>query len=212
VLFENLELLRTVEAVGGNVAVASWLDVEREPPDTRHFLSQRVRQAYDSFAQPGRLVAELAILPVARLVVRHHDLRGLVPLATAAIATAEAGRRRGERRLHPRTAALWAPLWLAERGVCAWLAVGCRVVLGGMPYGGGRLRRAATSRRELERRLAEHRLIPVGVSPDPAELVRALHDVFETADEATIRACLADASATVPTAQPQRTPSDHASR
>jgi hypothetical protein len=43
----------------------------------------------------------------------------------------------------PATAALLAPVWLAERGVCAWLAVGERLLFGGVRYAGGRIRRAA---------------------------------------------------------------------
>jgi hypothetical protein len=47
-LFENLELIRTVEAVGGRVLDAGGFYVQREAPTARHFWSQRVRQAYDS--------------------------------------------------------------------------------------------------------------------------------------------------------------------
>src|SRR5690606_32390788 len=43
-LFENLELVRTVQAAGGREAVALDLLVERRPPTAVHFLSQRVRQ------------------------------------------------------------------------------------------------------------------------------------------------------------------------
>ncbi|MFI6026574.1 glycosyltransferase [Amycolatopsis magusensis] len=70
VLFENLELIRTVQARGGTVRHAPALLVRRLPPAARVFLSQRVRQAYDSFAQPARLAAELAILPVAAALAR----------------------------------------------------------------------------------------------------------------------------------------------
>jgi hypothetical protein len=61
VLFENLELLRTVRAAGGTVLTPLDLYVRRLPPDTRHFLGQRVRQAYDEFARPARLAAALAV-------------------------------------------------------------------------------------------------------------------------------------------------------
>src|SRR5690606_6622159 len=52
VLFENLELERTIRASGGVVSDRPDIYVARRPPTLRHFLSQRVRQAYDSFAQP----------------------------------------------------------------------------------------------------------------------------------------------------------------
>ncbi|KGM02175.1 glycosyltransferase, partial [Cellulomonas cellasea] len=63
VLFENLELLRTVRAAGGREVIARDVLVARRPPTARHFAGQRVRQAYDSLGQPARLVAELALAP-----------------------------------------------------------------------------------------------------------------------------------------------------
>ena len=150
VLFENLELLRTVEARGGRVEWAKDLYVERRPPTPAHFRSQRIRQAYDSFAQPARLAAELALLPALLLQARRP--LGYLLWAAAATAVAERGRRiHGGRRIYPIAAALWAPAWVAERAITSWLAVGWRV-LGGVRYAGGRLRHAASSRRQLARR------------------------------------------------------------
>ncbi|MFC8192879.1 glycosyltransferase [Cellulomonas sp. NPDC057328] len=149
VLFENLELVRTVRARGGREHVALDLLVERRPPTTRHFLHQRVRQAYDSHAQPLRLAAELAVLPLVltALARRRPALLGAGAVAVAAVA--EAGRRRaGGRRRFPATAALWAPAWCLERGVCAWAALVLRAA-GGVPYAGTRLRRAAHRERDL---------------------------------------------------------------
>jgi hypothetical protein len=151
VLFENLELERTVRARGGRVLVARDVYVTRRPPEVEKFLEQRVRQAYDDFAQPVRLVRELLILPVAVVAARRGGLRALLAGAAAVIALAEAGRRRdGGSRVFPATAALWAPLWLAERGVTVWMALLQRG-RGGVTYRDGRLRRAATSMRRLRR-------------------------------------------------------------
>jgi hypothetical protein len=145
VLFENLELIRTVRARGGRVRYLRSPLVRRLPPDVGTFLSQRVRQAYDSLAQPGRLAAELAILPAAVLAARR-GRRTVAGGVAAAVLLAEAGRRRaGGAAVFPADSALWVPLWLAERGVCSWLAVGTRVVRGGVAYRGGRLRLAAHS-------------------------------------------------------------------
>ena len=47
VLFENLELMRTVQAAGGTVSTRLDCYVRRLPPTTSRFVSQRVRQAYD---------------------------------------------------------------------------------------------------------------------------------------------------------------------
>lgn len=63
VLFENLELIRTISRRGGVVAWAGDIFVDREPPSAAHFWSQRVRQAYDSFAQSGDCSPKLRCCP-----------------------------------------------------------------------------------------------------------------------------------------------------
>ena len=167
VLFENLEMVRTVRAAGGREAIALDLFVRRRPPSTRHFRSQRVRQAYDEFARPVRLAIWLAILPVTLLVALAGRWRMLLGAAAAAIALAEAGRQRdGGRAVFPLTATVLAPAWVAERAVCAWLAVGTRLFGGGVRYGDGVLRRAATPMGTLRRR---HRtLLSAGALGDVA--------------------------------------------
>jgi hypothetical protein len=152
VLFENLELVRTVCASGGRVALARDLLVPRLPPTASHFLSQRVRQAYDELARPPRMALSLAALPALALA-RGRRRRVVALIAGTAVALAEAGRRRaGGRRAFPARASLAAPLWVAERAVCAWLAVATRLLRGGVPYSGTVLRRAATPPRRLRRR------------------------------------------------------------
>ncbi|HSL10891.1 MAG TPA: glycosyltransferase family 2 protein [Actinomycetota bacterium] len=157
VLFENLELLRTIRAGGGTVAFAPDVFVRRVPPTLRHFAGQRVRQAYDEFARPWLLAAWLTILPVAAARLRRRGRRGWVDVAVGAAATvalAEAGRRRGRGvTAFDRRAAWWAPVWVLERAICAWLAVASRL-RGGVRYAGRRLPRAASSPRELRRQLA----------------------------------------------------------
>ena len=153
VLFENLELLRTIRAVGGREVRADGIFVRRLPPTLRHFADQRVRQAYDDFAQPARLAVELGLLPLLTWAARR-PVR-LLPVAGAAIALAEVGRRRsGGTKVFPATAALWAPVWMLERAVAVWLALGWRL-RGGVPYAGSRVLRAGTPERELRRRLSE---------------------------------------------------------
>jgi hypothetical protein len=150
VLFENLELIRTIRAAGGRELAAPQLYVRRVPPTARHFWSQRVRQAYDDFAQPLRLVAELAVLPLVVVLLVTGRLRLWQPVAV--IALAEIGRRRarGADRF-PRTSSLWSLVWLAERSVCIWLALASRA-RGGVRYAGSRLPVAAHSVRSLSRR------------------------------------------------------------
>lgn len=153
VLFENLELIRTVRAAGGTELRADDLYVARRPPSVRHFWSQRVRQAYDSQAQPLRLAAELALLPVVACAGRRRTSI-VLGLLTGAVLVAERGRRRaGGGAVFPAGSALFAPLWVAERAVCSWVAVLLRL-RGGVPYAGARLRRAATPQRQLRARYA----------------------------------------------------------
>jgi len=150
VLFENLELIRTVRAGGGRVALAPDVIVPRLPPTAATFLRQRVRQAYDDLAQPPRLLAALAVLPVTVAAVRGRHARWLAAAAVGAVAIAEVGRRRdGGRHAFPAWTPLLAPLWIGERAVCSWLALGSRLFLGGVRYRGVTIRRAATSPRRL---------------------------------------------------------------
>lgn len=152
VLFENLELLRTVRARGGTEHRADDVYVPRRPPTVRQFLRQRPRQAYDSLAQPLRFAVELAVLPVLVAGARWHPA-ALLALAAAVGAVAERGRRHaGGARRFPVSASLLAPVWLVERGVCAWLALALRAT-GGAPYAGHRLTRAATPLRVLRDRV-----------------------------------------------------------
>ena len=154
VLFENLELIRTIAANGGRIAVRRDLAVERLAPTAQRFWEQRVRQAYDEFARPGRLIAFLAIVPgVVTLTRRMRWAPAAV--AAASIGIAEFGRRRdGGTTMFGATTSLFAPLWVAERAATSWLAVGSRVLRGGVDYRGRVLTRSATPMRRLRDRRA----------------------------------------------------------
>ncbi len=158
VLFENLELVRTIRAVGGRECLALGMYIARRPPDVAHFWQQRVRQAYDEFARPLRMVIALAILPAVGTVLIMRRRRELLGVAMLSVALAELGRRRARgRNVFPVAASLLAPLWLLERGVCSWLAVGTRIKYGGVRYGDVVLSRAATPARILRARLRDRR-------------------------------------------------------
>jgi hypothetical protein len=149
-LFENLELVRTVRASGGREIVASGIFVRRLPPSASQFFSQRVRQAYDEFARPPRLLWQLALLPAAIVALKSPRL--LLILAGGAVALAEVGRRKdGATRVFPFVTSVFAPAWLVERAVCSWLAVFSRLAQGGVRYRGRVLRCAATPEAELRR-------------------------------------------------------------
>lgn len=156
VLFENLELMRTMRAAAARVVAAPDIYVRRLPPATRQFLGQRVRQAYDSLAQPPRLAAELALLPAVLLALRRRP-EALALACASAMVLAEVGRRRhGGHAIFPWFTSLLAPAWLAEHSACSWLAVACRM-RGGIRYGGQRIKQAANSPSALRRRAGTSR-------------------------------------------------------
>jgi hypothetical protein len=167
-LFENLELMRTIRAAGGTVLTPLDLYVARKAPSTSHFVSQRVRQAYDDFAMPARLGAYLAVGPLAVECLRRGHGRSLLGYALASIAFAEVGRRRaGGAQRFPASGSLLAPAWIAERSLCAWLALGARL-RGGVRYGDGRLSYSATPLRRLRRRHS----VPGGSAPGESAVER----------------------------------------
>jgi hypothetical protein len=136
VIFENLELIRSVQASGG--AVVSPLDffVRRLPPTASHFWGQRTRQAYDDFALPLRMACWLAVVPLLLIMILSRRPAWGCLAAAALALLAERGRRRGGgAAVFPPTSSLFAPLWVLERGVCSWLAVAQRLRLGGVRYG-----------------------------------------------------------------------------
>jgi hypothetical protein len=173
VLFENLELIRTVRAHGGSVASPLDLYVARVPPSAAHFWGQRTRQAYDDFALPLRMALWLAVLPllaldwrlskprVGKSAPRRRRRFRLAPVtAAAAVVAAEVGRcRAGGRAFFPATSSLLAPIWILERGVCAWLAVLQRLRFGGVRYGNSVIPLAAHSERQLRRSFRERRAV-----------------------------------------------------
>lgn len=175
-LFENLELMRTIRAAGGKVATPLDLYVARKPPSTAHFLSQRVRQAYDDFAMPARLGTFLTVIPLAARSLWRGRLDRLLAAALASIAIAEIGRRRsGGAERFPLGGSLLAPAWIAERSLCSWLALAAKL-RGGVLYGGRRLGHSATTLRRLRGRHAVvlDRHGGPAVRPEPNRLMGAV--------------------------------------
>ena len=155
-MFENLELMRTIEAGGGRVVSPLDLYVRRLPPTAHHFWSQRVRQAYDDLAQPLRLTFFLSLLPAVVGTPRRRRGKVAVAIFCLSIGLGEIGRRRaGGTRYFPAHTSLMAPAWIAERAICSWLAVASKVARGGIPYAGSIVPKAANSPRELRRRLVQ---------------------------------------------------------
>lgn len=168
VLFENLELIRTLRVHGGSTVSPLDLYVARVPPSASHFWGQRTRQAYDDFALPLRMALWLAVVPLLLLAAFGGRIGvfaqrggpkirqgGTAFAAALSILAAERGRRRaGGAVVFPVTSSLLAPVWILERGVCAWLAVLQRLRFGGVRYGDSVIPVAAHSERQLARRSA----------------------------------------------------------
>jgi hypothetical protein len=183
VLFENLELMRTVRAVGGVVDRPRWIYVRRLPPDVARFWSQRVRQAYDDLAQPSRLAWSLPAGPVAVALIASGRVRTVAGVAIGLMAVAELGRRRDSGRdVYPASAAVLAPLWVAERAVCIWAAMWLRWIRRGVPYAGQRVRVAAHRPWTIRRRLASRSARSLGTGgrgPEVRNLVRTVAEGFQ---------------------------------
>jgi hypothetical protein len=168
-MFENLELMRTIRAAGGRVETPLDLYVARRAPGTRHFLSQRVRQAYDDFAVPARIGAFLCIGPLCAELLRRRRGQRLLGGAVATVGLAEIGRRRaGGADRFPLSGSLLAPAWVAERSICAWLALAAKL-RGGVRYGERRLPHSASSMRLLSRRQRSRSRL----SAEPSEIETA---------------------------------------
>jgi hypothetical protein len=175
VMFENLELVRTVLAAGGREVNRRDLLIRRLPPSASHYMSQRVRQAYDEFARPSRVVLWLSILPCAA-VLWFKARAAAAAMAVAPIVVAEVGRQvDGGAMVFPISCSVLAPIWLLERGISAWFAVAARIVKGGITYRGSLVRAAATPMRQLQRRhrlrqARERRRMPALEGDDPPTL------------------------------------------
>ncbi len=134
VLFENLELMRTIHAAYGRVVHRPDIYVERLPPTSEHFWSQRVRQAYDDYAQPLKLAFFFVLMPVLFATAVITPVVPIVLLALS-IPLAELGRRlHGGTTYFPLACSFYAPCWLLERGICTWLAMFAKLRNGGVFY------------------------------------------------------------------------------
>lgn len=154
-LFENLELVRTVRARGGREAVLYGTFVKRLPPTTAHFWTQRVRQAYDEFARPARLIGALSLLPLtcASLALGWWQIPLAALVAGELVALRGLLRARAYRYMSP-LALAFVPLWLAERAVCSWAAIYERLRYGGVRYAGRIVRDSVCADEELRQRWA----------------------------------------------------------
>lgn len=112
-----------------------------------------MRQAYDEFSRPARLVLQLALLPGMLALWFTAGVRPVMLVLAAIVILAEAGRcKNGGAGAFPPDVPFWAPLWVAERSMTIWCAVACRALAGGVRYGDARIAKAANSVEGIRRR------------------------------------------------------------
>ena len=116
------------------------------------------------------MATQLSVLPSSlALAITGHWLAIAIGIAAIVVA-AELGRRRGRAtRVFPASTPFFAPLWVVERAICSWLALGARIFLGGVPYRGAILHSAATPMRVLRQRhaaqAAQPPMLPTPTAP-----------------------------------------------
>lgn len=140
-LFENEEMRRHFVRHGARVVHARDLLIPRRPPSLAKWREQRVRQAYEDLGLPLKTALFAGLVPVGVTLAATAGVAWAAgyagAVALAAVALAATGRRgRAARRAYPLSAALLAPLWVAERAVTVHRALAARLVRGGWPYGG----------------------------------------------------------------------------
>ena len=143
VLFENLELVRTVLAAGGRVVDAPEMYVRRLPPTTARFLNSAFARRTTTWRNPPGWRSSWC--SGRRLDGGAASTWGFLAAAVASVLVAQVGRlRHGGNRVFDRVSPFFAPFWMVERACLVWLAVFRRFSRGGCTYAGGVIRRAAT--------------------------------------------------------------------
>ena len=107
---------------------------------------------------PGRgaLPCGLSVAPLTGALLWRGAWGSLMLGIVAVWLLAAAGRSRaGGRHVFPFRAVVVAPLWVAERAVCTWLAVAAAATLGGIPYHGRIVAAAATPLHRLRARFKQ---------------------------------------------------------
>jgi len=145
VLFDNEELARHFAAAGADVAYARDFFILKRPPSLAKWREQRPRQAYEDFELRAKTTFFGALLPVLGLLLTFRGKRAAhraaVAVAVGAMGLALQGRRGGAARFFPLSVCLSAPLWVLERALSTYWALGWKLWRGGYPFGGRLLTR-----------------------------------------------------------------------
>jgi hypothetical protein len=121
--------VRRLAVQGADVWPAD-LFVRRQPPPLRQWIGARARQAGDDFALPVKSAFFFALLPMALLLALAGGTRLLLGYAGALIAVSlllALRGRQGASQFFPLRACFFAPLWLFERALSVYWALGVRL-------------------------------------------------------------------------------------
>ena len=140
VLFDNEEIVRHFAGSGATIDYALDLFVCKRPPTLRKWFEQRPRQAYEDFGLRAKsaLFFALPVLLFAAGVIFGWGGFGaaLLAITASAILLAQRGRARGRARdFFPASTILFAPLWVIERSLSTYWALGWYLFRGGYPFG-----------------------------------------------------------------------------
>ncbi len=146
VLFDNEEMIRHFACRGLRIDYAIDFFVRKGPPTLRKWVEQRARQAYEDFPLRAKTLLFAGLLPAALLATL---VAGPLALAIfgaticgASIALAALGWSRGEaRKFFPLRICFFAPLWIFERALSTYWAIGWFILRRGYPFGDRLLRK-----------------------------------------------------------------------
>jgi hypothetical protein len=130
--------VRRLSAQGAEIHSALDLFVRRRPPQLREWLHDRTRQAEDDFAMPVKSAFFFGLIPMAILLALFGGARVaagyLGAIAFASMALALRGRI-GAGAVFPLRACFYAPLWVLERAVSVYWALGLKMRGTAVPAG-----------------------------------------------------------------------------
>ncbi len=140
VLFDNEEMIRHFVARGAAIHYGLDLFVAKRPPTFRKWIEQRPRQAYEDFGLRAKTAVFFGLPVTLLLVGLSSGLTGMAIFlgfaAVVSVALAVKGWLRGRAREYfPANTIFFAPLWLIERSLSTYWALGWYLVRGGYPFG-----------------------------------------------------------------------------
>jgi hypothetical protein len=140
VLFDNEEIIRHFAQAGARIEYANDFFVLKRPPSFRKWLEQRPRQAYEDFGLRAKTGMFLSLLPAGALLSAigrwHAGAIYAVSVAIGSVLLAVGGRCRGRAaKYFPLSACFFAPLWVFERALSSYWALGHYLARGGYPFG-----------------------------------------------------------------------------